>query len=258
MHKERTMIKKQLLLCLAICVMGVSFAANAGERITIFAAASLTNAIQEIAAEYEKEKAVKVQTSFAASSTLAKQIEQGAPADIYMSADTKWMSYLQEKGLIDAGSKTNLLGNHLVLIAPKGKVFKVEMDKNFNFGNAFNGRLCTGETESVPVGIYAKQALKNLGWWDAVKMRLVGTQDVRAALVFVERGECAAGIVYETDARVSAKVETIALFPDASHEPVIYPLALVKGASAQAAGFYHYMKSDKAKAVFTRYGFSRI
>jgi len=252
------MFKNKLLLCLAICVMGVSLAAQAEQKITVFAAASLTYAILEIAAEYEKEKAVRIQTSFAASSTLAKQIEQGAPADIYMSADTKWMSYLQEKSLIDAGSRTSLLGNHLVLIAPKGKAFKVEMDKGFNFGNAFTGRLCTGETESVPVGIYAKQALKNLGWWDAVKMRLVGTQDVRAALVFVERGECAAGIVYETDARVSVKVETIATFPDASHAPVIYPLALVKGASPQAAGFYQYMKGDRAKAVFVRYGFNRL
>jgi len=252
------MFKNKLLLCLAICVMSVSFAADAEQKITVFAAASLTNAILEIAAEYEKENPIKIQTSFAASSTLAKQIEQGAPADIFMSADTKWMSYLQERSLIESGSRTNLLGNHLVLIAPKGKAFKVEMDKGFNFGGAFNGRLCTGETESVPVGIYAKQALKNLGWWDAIKMRLVGTQDVRAALVFVERGECAAGIVYETDARVSVKVETVATFPDTSHDPVIYPLALVKGASPQAAGFYHYMKSDKAKAVFTRYGFSRL
>lgn len=252
------MFKNRLLSCLALCVMSISLAVQAEQKVTVFAAASLTNAIQEIAAEYEKEKTVNVQTSFASSSTLAKQIEQGAPADIFMSADTKWMSYLQERSLIDPGSRTNLLGNHLVLIAPKGKTFKVEMDRKFNFGTAFNGRLCTGETESVPVGIYAKQALKNLGWWDAIKMRLVGTQDVRAALVFVERGECAAGIVYETDARVSTKVETVAIFPEASHEPVVYPLALVKGASPQATAFYQYMKGDKAKAIFTRYGFSRI
>ncbi|WP_047549528.1 molybdate ABC transporter substrate-binding protein [Methylotenera sp. G11] len=252
------MLKNKLLLCLAICAVSVSMAAQAEQKITVFAAASLTNAIQEIAAEYEKEKAVSIQTSFAASSTLAKQIEQGAPADIFMSADTRWMGYLQERGLIDPGSRTNLLGNQLVLIAPRGKAFKVEMDRKFNFGAAFSGRLCTGETESVPIGIYAKQALKNLAWWDAIKMRLVGTQDVRAALVFVERGECAAGIVYETDARVSAKVETVATFPEASHDPVIYPLALVKGASPQAAAFYHYMKGDKAKAVFTRYGFNRF
>ena len=252
------MFKNRLLSGFVVFVMCVSFSANAEQKITVFAAASLTDAITEIAAAYEKEKIVNIQTSFAASSTLAKQIEQGAPADIFMSADTKWMNYLQDKNIIDAGSKTNLLGNHLVLIAPKGKAFKVDMDKSFNFSGAFTGRLCTGDTESVPAGIYAKQALKNMSWWDAIKMRLVGTQDVRAALVFVERGECAAGIVYETDAKVSAKVETVAVFPDASHEPIIYPLALVKGASSQASGFYDYLKSDKAKLIFNKYGFSRI
>lgn len=252
------MSKNRLLSGFVAFVMCASFAANAEQKITVFAAASLTNAITEIADAYEKEKAVKIQTSFAASSTLAKQIEQGAPADIFISADTKWMNYLQDRSLVDASSKANLLGNHLVLIAPKGRSFKIDMDKSFNFAGSFAGRLCTGETESVPVGIYAKQALKNLGWWDAIKMRLVGTQDVRAALVFVERSECSAGIVYETDAKVSAKVEIVAVFPDASHEPVIYPLALVKGASSQASGFYDYLKSDKAKVIFTKYGFSRI
>jgi molybdate transport system substrate-binding protein len=251
-------MKSKALLILSILLIIATNFAKADSKITVFAAASLTNAMTEIATAYEKDNSVLIQTSFAASSTLAKQIENGAPADIYISADTKWMNYLQDKNLINAESRLNLLGNHLVLIAPKGKSFKVETDKTFNFASAFNGRLCTGETESVPVGIYAKQSLKNLNWWDSIKTRIVGTQDVRAALVFVERGECEAGIVYETDAKVSEKVESIATLPDGSHDPIVYPLALIKNASAQATGFYEYLKSEKAKSIFTKFGFSTL
>ena len=251
------MIKNSYIkLMLSTILMLMSTMSNAQDKVTIFAAASLTNAITDIAAQYEKEQAVQIQTSFASSSTLAKQIEKGAPADIFISADTKWMSYLQDKTLLKVDSKVNLLGNQLVLIAPKNKTFKVEMDKSFNIAGAFSGKLCTGELESVPVGIYAKQSLKNLNWWDAVKMRIVGTQDVRAALVFVERGECDAGIVYATDAKVSNKVEVLSAFPDASHDLIVYPLALVKTASPAATGFYDYLKSEKAKAIFIKYGFT--
>lgn len=249
------MFKKSLRLGLVTIASLISFVANAEQKITVFAAASLTNAISEIAAEYEKVQQANIQTSFAASSTLAKQIEKGAPADIFVSADTKWMNYLQDKKLIKAESKVNLLGNQLVLIAPKGKSFKVDMVKGFNLAGAFSGKLCTGELESVPVGIYAKQSLKNLNWWDSIKMRIVGTQDVRAALVFVERAECDAGIVYATDAKVSGKVENVAVFPDSSHEPIVYPLALLNNASQQAASFYDYLRSEKAKAIFAKYGF---
>lgn len=241
---------------LSMLLIFVSTVSNAQDKVTIFAAASLTNAISDIATHYEKYQSVQIQTSFASSSTLAKQIEKGAPADIYMSADSKWMNYLQDKNLLKVDSKVNLLGNQLVLVAPKGRVFKVDMDKRFNIAGAFSGKLCTGELDSVPVGIYAKQSLKSLNWWDAAKMRIVGTQDVRAALVFVERGECDAGIVYATDAKVSSRVEIIAIFPETSHDPIVYPLALLKGASPVAVAFYDYLKSDKAKVVFSQYGFS--
>jgi molybdate transport system substrate-binding protein len=241
---------------LSMLLIFVSTVSNAQDKVTIFAAASLTNAISDMATHYEKDQSVQIQTSFASSSTLAKQIEKGAPADIYMSADSKWMNYLQDKNLLKVDSKVNLLGNQLVLIAPKGRVFKVDMDKRFNIAGAFSGKLCTGELDSVPVGIYAKQSLKSLNWWDATKMRIVGTQDVRAALVFVERGECDAGIVYATDAKVSSKVEIIAIFPETSHDPIVYPLALLKGASPVAVAFYDYLKSDKAKVIFSQYGFS--
>lgn len=250
------MIKKSLIRAVLGLLLGFgSTLALADSKITVFVAASVTNAMNDIAKQYEAEKAVKVQSSFGASSALAKQIENGAPADIFIAADSKWMNYLQDKKRIDASSRVNLLGNHLVLIAPKGKAFKVKTDKTFNFANAFYGKLCTGETESVPVGIYAKQSLKALDWWDSVKTRIVGTQDVRAALVFVERGECDVGIVYETDAKVSTKVETLAMLPDESHEPIVYPLALINGAKPEAKAFLAYLKSEKAKAIFAKYGF---
>lgn len=251
------MIKNSVIkLLLGSILILVSTVSNAQDKVTIFAAASLTNAISDIAAQYEKEQSVQIQTSFASSSTLAKQIEKGAPADIFISADSKWMSYLQDKTLLKVDSRVNLLGNQLVLIAPKSRAFKVEMVKGFDIANAFNGKLCTGQIDSVPAGIYAKQSLISLNWWDAIKMRIVGTQDVRAALIFVERGECDAGIVYATDAKVSNKVEELSAFPETSHEQIVYPLALVKTANAAATSFYDYLKSEKAKVIFRQYGFT--
>ena len=231
----------------------------ADESVKVFAAASLTNLISQIAKQYEQENTAnktEIRTSFASSSALAKQIEKGAPADIFISADTQWMQYLHNKKLIQPNTEVNLLGNQLVLIAPAGKGFKVNMEKGFNFAAAFSGKLCTGEPAAVPVGIYAKQSLMALDWWKAIEPRIVGTQDVRSALVLVERGECDAGIVYETDANISDKVEVVAKFPESSHEPIVYPLGLVVGANANAAGFYQYLKSPKAKSIFTKFGFT--
>ncbi|MEO6117923.1 MAG: molybdate ABC transporter substrate-binding protein, partial [Methylotenera sp.] len=208
-------------IALLLAILGV--VANADDKVTVYAAASLTNALTDISTQYEKAKATKISHSFAASSTLAKQIENGAPADIFISADTKWMNYLQDKKLINADSRKEFLGNKLVLIAPKGRGFNVKLEKSFDFSKAFDGRLCTGDIESVPAGIYAKESLSYLNWWDGIKTRIVGAQDVRGALAFVERGECGAGIVYETDAKVSNKVEIIATFPEESHKPIVYP-----------------------------------
>jgi len=244
----------RLILSFAIVIFPAW--AYADQKITIYAAASLTNAISEITALYEKEKSLKVVNSFAASSALAKQIENGAPADIFISADSKWMNYLQDKKKIDLESRRNLLGNSLVLIAPKGAPFKLQIDKSSDLSKAFDGRLCTGDLESVPVGIYAKQSLIALHWWDRIKSRIVGTQDVRAALAFVERGECTAGIVYETDAKISTKIEVVATLPDDSHDPIVYPVALVAGAQPQAKDFLEFLVSPKASDIFTRYGFS--
>ena len=241
---------------LGIMLLAMATLANAEDKVTIFAAASLTNALSEVSAQYEKTNATKIVHSFAASSTLAKQIEAGAPADIFMSADAKWMNYLGEKKLIDPASRRDLLGNKLVLIAPKGKAFAVKFDKGFDFAKAFDGRICTGDIDSVPAGIYAKQSLTFLNWWDGVKTRIVGAQDVRGALAFVERGECAAGIVYETDAKISGKVEIVGTFPEDSHLPIVYPLAFVAGAKNMNRDYYDYLQKPEALAIFSRYGFS--
>ncbi|HSI44033.1 MAG TPA: molybdate ABC transporter substrate-binding protein [Methylotenera sp.] len=254
------MIKKHIYLLLVISLIGISFMANAEEKITVFAAASLTNALSDISTQYEKEKSVKIQNSFAASSTLAKQIENGAPVDIFISADSKWMNYLQDKKLINSSSRKDFLGNKLVLIAPKDRSFSVKFEPKFNIAKAFDGRLCTGDIESVPAGMYAKEALTNLKWWDAIKTRIVGTQDVRGALAFVERGECAAGIVYETDAKISNKVEIVGTFPEQSHTPIVYPMAMTANMKNPQLGsdFSNYLLSKNATAIFKKYGFNVI
>lgn len=225
--------------------------------VTILAAASLTNALTDIAKSYEAQHHHKIKTSFASSSALAKQIENGFPADIFISADAKWMDTLYDQGKIDGASRQNILGNTLVLIAPKNQAFTIKLAKGENLAKAFDGKLCTGETATVPAGKYAKEALEKLSMWEAIKTRVVGTEDVRAALAFVERGECAAGIVYATDAKISDKVEVIATFPENSHTPIVYPMALVSQAD-EAKAFLAYLTQTEATAVFVRYGFVRL
>ncbi len=246
------------LIMTGLCVLlATSLHAEENQTpIVVFAAASLTNAVTDIVKSYVKAQPVHIDTSFASSSVLAKQIAQGAPADIFISADTSWMAYLKDKQVLQDNTITNVLTNHLVLIAPQGKRFNVTMDKTFDFFSAFTGKLCTGEMESVPAGIYAKQALTALGWLQAGKSRIVGTQDVRAALTLVARGECDVGIVYATDAQISDKVQIFASFPESTHAPIVYPITLTKSASLPAVAFYHYLKSEPAKAIFKRYGFS--
>ena len=239
-----------------VVVLLMSANSFAEEKLTVFAAASLTNALSEVDAQFEKVTGIKVVHSFASSSVLAKQIENGAPADVFISADLKWMNYLQDKSLINKNTRKNLLGNTLVLIAPKTKTFDVRFDNTFDLSKAFDGRLCTGDVESVPIGIYAKEALANLGWWKDVKSRIVGTQDVRGALAFVERGECSAGIVYETDAKVSSKVDLLGVFPETSHSPVVYPVAAISGGKNMPQSYLTYLQSPDALNVFKKYGFN--
>ena len=232
---------------------------HAEEQVRVFAAASLTNALNDVAAEWQKEGHPKPSLVYAGSSALAKQIEAGAPADVFASADLLWMDYLDQRGSIETNTRVHLLGNALVLVVPKGKRFPVQMKPGFDFAGAFDGKLCTGEPDSVPVGIYAKQSLESLGWWKPLQGRIAGTEDVRTALAFVARDECPVGIVYATDAKISDKVEVLDRFPENTHKPIVYPFAAVKGARPEARAFLRYLEtSPNAAAIFDRYGFIRL
>ena len=244
--------------CLALLALFAWASVRAEEPVRVFAAASLTNALNEIGAQWQRAGHPQPSLAFGASSVLAKQVEAGAPADVYASADLKWMDYLDQRGRIAGGTRTNLLGNTLVLIAPRGRRFAVTMQPGFDLANAFKGKLCTGEPGVVPVGIYAQQSLEKLGWWQPLQGRIVGTDDVRTALAFVERGECGAGIVYATDARISDKVDVVAQFPADMHAAIVYPFAAVKNARPQARAFLQYLRKPDAVAIFRRHGFTLL
>ena len=243
---------RSAILC---CGFVLTAQVHAEQSVTVYAAASLTNAMTDLDHLFEKQKKVAVKTSYAGSSTLAKQIEAGAPADVFISADEQWMNYLQNKKLIQSNKRVNLLGNRLVLISPKSKPIKIKMDKSFDPSTAFQGKICTGDTKSVPVGKYGKQALTSLGWWQKLAPRLVETEDVRAALNFVARGECQLGIVYATDAAISKDVTVVGVFPISTHTPIVYPLGLVQN-NPQSVAFYQFLQGKQANAVFKKYGFT--
>ncbi len=228
------------------------------DSITVFAAASTTNAITDIAKMYEKETGATVRHSFASSSTLAKQIAQGAPADVYISANPKWMTYVEDKGLIEPGSRFDLLGNRIVLIAPKDSDIQVKIEPGFDLSGILgDGKLSMGDPDHVPAGIYGKQALETLGSWKTVEPKVARSKDVRAALALVERGECPLGVVYATDAAISTKIRVVGTFPENSHPPIVYPVALVKDrASKQVRSFLRFLKTVPAKTIFEKYGFS--
>jgi molybdate transport system substrate-binding protein len=230
-------------------------AAHAAD-VTVFAAASLTDALQTIGKSYQAKTGKTVVFSFAASSVLAKQIEASGGADMFISADTDWMDYLDKKGLIQKATRTNLLGNHLVLIAQAGTAAAVTIRPHFDLKSALaGGRLAVADPASVPAGKYAKAALTSLGVWDSVSGNLAQAENVRAALAYVARGEAPLGIVYTTDAMSEPKVRIAGEFPDASHPPIIYPAALTKDASADAKGFLAYLSSPEAKGIFAEDGF---
>lgn len=228
-------------------------------KITVFAAASLTNAMQDIATQFKKEKGVDVVSSFASSSTLARQIEAGAPADLFISADQKWMDYAVDKKAIDTATRQTLLGNSLVVVAPKASVQKdFTIDSKTNWTSLLNGgRLAVGDPEHVPAGIYAKEALQKLGAWDTLSPKLAPAEDVRGALALVERNEAPLGIVYGSDAVASKGVKVVATFPEDSHKKVEYPVAVVEGHNnATVKAFYDYLKGPQAAEIFKRYGFT--
>jgi molybdate transport system substrate-binding protein len=226
--------------------------------LTAFAAASMKNAVDDINAAFTKATGIKVVSSYAASSALAKQIEQGAPADVFASADLEWMDYVEGKKLIKNDTRVNLLGNKLVLIAPKdSKLDNVPIAQGFDIAKlAGDGRIVLADVRAVPAGKYAKTALEKLGAWAAAVPKLASAENVRAALTLVGRGEAPLGIVYETDAKVEKNVKIVGYFPEDSHPPITYPVALTKDAKPDAAKYLAFMKSGEAKAIFEKYGFT--
>jgi molybdate transport system substrate-binding protein len=228
------------------------------QEVTVFAAASLTDAMKDISTAWVAAGHQPLRMSFGSSSTLARQIEQGAPANVFASADEKWMDYLADKKLIADGTRKDLLGNDLVLVVPADKPLHVTISKSFDLMGLLgaDGRLATGDPEHVPVGIYAEQALKNLGMWDKVQPRLARTADVRAGLLLVERGEAPAGIVYSTDAAASKAVMIAGTFPADSHDPITYPFAVTKsGDTPDARALLNFLTTPPARAIFVQRGF---
>jgi molybdate transport system substrate-binding protein len=225
--------------------------------LTVFAAASMKNALDDVSAAYAAKSGVRIVASYAASSTLAKQIEQGAPADIFVSADTDWMDYAIARKSIDQPTRVNLLGNSLVLIAPRdSKIDAVAIGPGFDLAKlAGDGRIATGDVKAVPSGKYAKAALEELGGWQAAEPRLAMAESVRAALALVARGEAPLGIVYSTDAKVEPGVRIVGTFPADSHPAIIYPAAATATAKSEAASYLAFLRSSAAKAVFEKYGF---
>jgi molybdate transport system substrate-binding protein len=242
----------------AVALSGAPQPLIAQEQITVFAAASLKNALDETNAAFTKATGLKVVASYEASSALAKQIEQGAPADIFISADLRWMDYANEHKLIRPDTRVNLLGNKLVLIAPKdSRLDHVAIGDGFDIAKlAGDGRIAVADVKAVPAGLYAKAALEKLGSWTAAEPKLAQAENVRATLAFVARGETPIGIVYETDARVEPKVKIIGGFPDGSYPPVTYPVAATATGKAAAARYLGFLAMPAAKAIFERYGFS--
>lgn len=230
----------------------------AADEITVFAAASLTNALNEAGNAFEQKEGRTVRFSYASSSTLAKQIENGAPADLYLSADLAWMDYLDQREMIIKESRTNLLGNSLVLIAPDSSSLKVVLKPGTDLGGLLSGGLlAAGDPDHVPAGKYARAALEKLGIWKNIEGRIARTNDVRAALALVERAECPLGIVYATDAASSEKVKVVGAFPADSYPPVVYPAALVKDKGTSAArSLLEFLKSPAAKPIFEKHGFT--
>lgn len=249
---------KRILAAAAGLALGLSAMAAQADEVIVFAAASLTNALNEIGESFTAKTGHAIKPSYAASSALAKQVEQGSPANVFASADLKWMDYLADKKLISPDTRFNLLGNTLVLVAPlDSKLDKVELGPKVDLAAlAGSGRIATGNPDSVPVGLYFKQAMERAGQWDKVGPKVAATDSVRAALAFVERGEVPLGVVYATDAAVSKKVKVVGTFPDSMHDPIVYPFALIAGKESPAAkAFLDAIRTPEAKGVFAKYGF---
>ena len=246
-----------VLLALSSTVWN-SPASAQGQKLIIFAAASLKDALDEVNVAYQHENSQETATSYAASSTLAKQIEAAAPADVFISADLDWMDYLAKRNLIKPETRANLLGNRLVLIAPVNSPLNLAIGPNFSLAQALgNGRLAIADPNGVPAGRYGKAALESLGVWSTIADRLAPAENVRAALALVARGETPLGIVYQTDAASDKDVKIVGIFPQDTHPPIIYPSAVVVSSTNPAAlGYLAYLKSRAARPTFEKHGFT--
>lgn len=251
-----TILRRHLL---ALGLLGLlARPAAAAEPVTVFAAASLTDAMKEVSAAWERAGHAPLRLSFGASSTLARQIEQGAPANLFASADERWMDDLAKADLIEPGTRRDLLSNRLVLVVPRDRARQVRIGPDLDLSALLGpaGRIATGDPEHVPVGIYARQALTKLGLWPQAEARLAATPDVRGALLLVERGEAPAGIVYATDAVASTGVDVAGIFPDDTHDPITYPFAAIRqAATPETRDLLRFLAGPEARAIFTRWGF---
>jgi molybdate transport system substrate-binding protein len=229
------------------------------QEATVFAAASLTNAMEALGKQWQQQSGQAVRFSFAASSALARQIEQGAPADIFVSADEQWMNYLAERNVIVPDTRISALSNRLVMIVPADKPQTIDIRSAMDLAALLGpqGRIATGDPAHVPVGRYAQQALTNLGLWTQAEPRLARAENVRAAMAFVERGEAPVGIVYATDAAVSTRVRVAGTFPASSHEPISYPFAVVRGKdSPSTRRLLGFLTGRQAQPTYERFGFA--
>jgi molybdate transport system substrate-binding protein len=249
---------RRTLLALPFALLATLPTQAQEKSLVVFAAASMKNALDDINAAFTKATGIQVKASLAASSALAKQIEQGAPADVFASADLDWMDYLDKKKLIKDDTRVNLLGNKLVLIAPQdSKLGNVKIEQGFDIAKlAGDGRIAVADVRAVPAGKYAKAALEKLGSWAAAEPKLAAAENVRAALALVGRGEAPLGIVYETDAKIEKNAKIVGHFPDGSYPAIVYPVALTKDAKPDAAKYMSFMRSNEAKAIFEKYGFT--
>lgn len=253
------MIRSLVAIVLAglVSLLPLSASAQGNDRIVVFAAASLTDALQEIGTAYGRERGKRVVFSFAASMTLARQIELSAGPDLFIAADDESMDYLEQRNRIAKPTRQDLLGNRLVLIAPANSNTTLAIAPRMKIAETLRGgRLAMANVESVPAGRYGRAALMALGAWTEVADRLAQGEDVRTALAYVARGEAPLGIVYATDARVEPRVRVVATFPEDTHPPIVYPAALTPEASPDAAQFLAYLRGPQARAVFERAGFT--
>lgn len=227
------------------------------QSLTVFAAASLKEALDEVGQQFQREHGHHIVVSYAASSMLAKQIESGAPADVFISADLDWMDYVEQHKWVKAGTRTNLLRNRLVLIAPADSKVQADIKPGFALAKLLgDGRLAMADPDSVPAGKYGRAALEKLGVWAGVEAKVARGDNVRTALNFVARGEASLGIVYQTDAYAEKRVRIVAHFPQDTYPPIVYPMAVIASSRHAAAPvFATYLRSPQARAIFGKYGF---